>query len=119
MWVCIDLQQEAEVCYATTKWRQGQQNDRTASTLRRLELTWLVGLAVANQTNRVGDHVLREWGTGRRQWKFGKLIKKTNVERRTTHTHTYQLLKVDQVVMEGLVSFVDEGDVWVWKESTY
>ena len=88
MWVCIDLQQEAEVRYATTRGRQGQQNDRTASTLRRLELTWLVGLAVTNQTNRVGDHVLRERSTGRRKW---TLIKKTNAEGRTTHTHTSHL----------------------------
>lgn len=30
----------------------------------------------------------------------------------TSHTEpTHQLLKVDQVVMEGLISLVDEGDI--------
>ena len=30
----------------------------------------------------------------------------------TSHTDaTHQLLEVDQVVMEGLISFMDEGDI--------
>ncbi len=70
-----------------------------------VSLTCLIRLTVANESDRISDHVLRteiNISNTSDEWQLS-----------ITDTHnTHQLLKVHQIIMKCFVPLVDEGDIW-------
>ncbi len=72
-------------------------------------VTCLIRLTVANESDRIGDHVLRT------ETNVSNTEDLTSDEWQLsiTDTHnTHQLLKVHQMIMKRFVPLVDEGDIW-------